>query len=193
MWRSSLVTAVALAFALPLMAQQPGGGGKDDAKKLEVELRQLRERIQEVESKLKNAITRQDEDKKVEKRPDKSRPKEDMTDNQKGEPGKKRGPGFGKGEFGKGKFEGGFGKGPFGKGGFGEGFKGFPFEGKTPGWASDPEKMKEFRGLVEKARQQMDKKYPEERGKEPSADFERRLERLLREVEALRRELKERK
>ncbi len=185
---------VALAGILLLGSRTPAQPGPDGVKKLEAELEKLRDQVKETEAKLAKAK----------------------------EAAKGRGGFEGKGKFpfdGKGKFpfgdKKGFerGKGSFGKGGFGP--KGFEFKkkeepkkeaGKEPAVASklDPATIREKYAFYKKLYDELPKDAPKGgfgsgfKGKGPftkspeANSVEARLDRLVRELEDLRRDLKKR-
>jgi outer membrane murein-binding lipoprotein Lpp len=171
MWRLVFVIALGgLICASPVQGQGPKG--KEDVKKLQAELSRLKERMQELEARIKKA--KGEATRAAGKRPDSGH----HHRHHKGK-GWAKGKEWAKGkDFGKGK-EWARGK-DFGKGRF------------------DPEKMQEFRNMMEKARKEMQKKFGEKKDvktplAKPSADLEQRLDRILREVEELRREIRQKK
>jgi hypothetical protein len=159
-WMAAAVVALA-GLAAPAQAQP----GKADVKKLEAELEALKAKIKDVEAKIKTATA---EAKKAEKGP---------------------GKGWGRGRFGK---KGPWGEG-FGKGPWGWGRPGFDFKKGKDGAKKDwkgPWGRPGFGpwGFGPKKGEKGKKPEPKKAEAKPD-DLAVRLERIQRELEAIRREL----
>lgn len=184
----------AFLFGVTQTDAQPGGagrGGKAEIKKIEEELAQLMDQIKDVQAKLARlsaAVAGKKGDEKA-------------KEEKKGFEGRGFG-GFGPGGFGPG----GFGKGGFGPGGFGRG--GFGGRGGPDGMSEEviKERYEFYKKLYEesksKAKDEAKKsgeqkqgfefkfKFKGPEGKKGSGEIEARIDRLIRELEEIRSDMK---